>query len=120
MNEASLYERLGREEKFRLIAASILDNHLKNDRINARFRNIDRNETRRKVTEFICAGTGGPQHYTGRGMRAAHRGMNVSSAEFLAVVDDITAALDSNGVGEREKRELLMIAQSLKDDIVHV
>ena len=53
-------------------------------------------------------------------MRAAHRGMNISAAEFLAVVDDIKAALDSNGVGEREKREVLMIAQSLKDDIVHV
>ena len=50
--------------RIRLIAASILDNHPENDRINARFRNIDRNETRRKVTEFICAGTGGPQHYT--------------------------------------------------------
>lgn len=119
MNEPSLYERLAREENIRLIAGSILDNHLKNAEINVRFRHVDRDETRRKVTEFICAGTGGPQHYTGRGMLAAHRGMNISETEFLAVVDDIRAALESNGVSEREKQELLMIARSLKGDIVH-
>ncbi|HOP15218.1 MAG: group 1 truncated hemoglobin [Chromatiaceae bacterium] len=118
MSETSLYERLGREENIRLIAGSILDNHLGNDKIKSRFRHVDRDETWRKVTEFICAGTGGPQHYTGRGMLAAHRGMNISEMEFIAVVDDIKAALESNGVGEREKQELLAIAHSLKGDIV--
>lgn len=119
MSDASLYERLGGEEKIRRITAAIVDNHLANDAINARFAESDRDEVIRVVSEFICAGTGGPQSYTGRDMVAAHRGMNISEQEYMAVLDDIMAALESNGVGQREQEELLMIAYSLRGQILH-
>jgi hemoglobin len=51
-------------------------------------------------------------------MVAAHWGMNISEREYLAVTDDIMAALDKNGVGDQEKREILMIAFSLKGEIL--
>ena len=120
MSDASLYERLGGEEKIRAITVDILNNHLNNDAIKVRYQDSDRDEVIRIVTEFICAGTGGPQAYTGRDMLTTHRGMNINETEYLAVVDDIMAALDSNGIGEREKQEMLMIAYSLKGDILHV
>ena len=65
-------------------------------------------------------GTGGPQEYTGRNMLDTHRGMNISEQEYMEVLDDIIAALDKNGVGDREKQELLMIAYSLKGEILRV
>ena len=120
MSEASLYERLGGEDKIRSIAADILDNHLQNKAVSVRYQNSDRDKVIQVVTEFICAGTGGPQEYTGKDMLTTHRGMNINEAEYFAVVDDIMAALDNNGVGEREKQEMLMIAYSLKGDILHV
>lgn len=43
-------------------------------------------------------------------MLETHRGMNISEAEFVAVLDDILAALTKHEVGEREKAELLAIA----------
>ena len=46
--------------------------------------------------------------------------MNINEAEYLAVIDDIMAALDKNGIGEREKQEVLMICYSLKGEILHV
>ena len=120
MTEASLYERLGEEEKIRAIATDALDNHLKNKTISVRYQGSDREKVIQVVTEFICAGTGGPQEYTGKDMLTTHRGMNINETEYLAVVDDIMAALDSNGIGEREKQEMLMIAYSLKGEILHV
>lgn len=120
MPEGSLYDRLGGEENIRNISATILDNHLANDTVKARYADSDRDEVIRVVTEFICAGTGGPQTYTGKDMLAAHKGMNISEQEFMAVVDDILAALDSHEVGQREQEELLMIAYSLRGDILHV
>jgi hemoglobin len=119
MTEKSLYERLGGEEKIRTIAGTILDNHLRNPAVKARYAGSDRNEVIRLVTEFVCAGTGGPQSYTGKDMVSAHRGMNVSEQEYLAVIDDIMGALDKNGVGDLEKQELLMVAYSLKGEILH-
>ncbi len=120
MSEASLYERLGGEDKIRQIATSILDNHLKNNAVNTRYANRDRNEVIRLVTEFVCAGTGGPQTYTGKDMLKAHKGMNINEQEYVAVLDDILEALNSNSVGQREQEEFLMIAYSLRGEILHV
>ncbi len=120
MSEGTLYERLGGEEKIRKIAGDIFDNHLNNDAVNVRYADSNRDEVVRIVTEFICMGTGGPQEYTGKDMLSAHRGMNINEQEYMAVVDDIMAALASNGVGEREQQEMLAIAYSLKGEILHV
>lgn len=120
MGNTSLYERLGGEDQIRKIAATILDNHLANKAINMRYASSDRNDVIRLVTEFICAGTGGPQAYTGKDMLAAHKGMNINEQEYMAVLNDILSALQSHGIGQREQEEFLMIAYSLKDDILHV
>jgi hemoglobin len=120
MSEASLYERLGGEEKIRAITTDILDNHLKNKTISVRYQDSDQERVIQIVTEFICAGTGGPQKYTGKDMLTTHRGMNINEAEYLAVIDDIMAALDSHDIGESEKQEVLMICYSLKGEILHV
>lgn len=120
MSEQSLYERLGGEESIRRIAGTILENHLANDAVKTRYADSDRQEVIRIVTEFICAGTGGPQAYSGKDMLAAHKGMNINEREYMAVLDDILAALDTHDVGQREKEELLFIAYSLRGDIVHV
>ncbi len=120
MSEASLYERLGGESKIQTIAGDIFDLHRSNDAVKARYADSDRETVVRLVKEFICAGTGGPQAYTGQGMLDAHRGMNISEQEYLAVIDDIMAALDKNAVGEQETNEFLRIAYSLKDEILRV
>ena len=120
MSEGSLYERLGGETNIRKIAATILENHLANDAVKTRYADSDREEVIRIVTEFICAGTGGPQAYSGKDMLAAHKGMNISEREYIAVLDDILAALVAHGVGQREQEELLFIAYSLRGEILHV
>ncbi len=120
MSEASLYERLGGEEKIRAIATDIFDLHTKNDLVKARFVASNRDEVIRSVAGFLSAGTGGPHAYTGKNMLDSHRGMNISDNEYMAVVDDIMKALDQNGVGHQEKQELLMIGYALRPEIVGV
>ncbi len=119
--ENTLYERLGGEVGIRKLANDIAENHLDNPLIKTRFEIVeDMDKTKQLVFEFICAGTGGPQAYTGVGMLKAHTGMNISEQEFIAVVDDIMAAMDQNNLGEREKNDMLAIAYSLKGEIIRV
>jgi hemoglobin len=120
MTDTSLYERLGGEENIRKFATSLFDNHAKNPVINARYGASDRDTVIRLVTEFVCAGTGGPQSYSGKDMLAAHKGMNISEREYVAVLDDILDALKTNSVAQREQEEFFMIAYSLRADILHV
>ncbi len=120
MPERNLYERLGGEDTIRDITTSIVDNHLANDAVKARYAETDRLEVIGLVTDFICAGTGGPQTYRGKDMLEAHKGMNIGEQEYVAVLDDILAALEKHGVGQREQEELLTIAYSLRGEILHV
>ena len=120
MSDASLYERLGGEEKIRAIALDIFENHRQNPIVSPRYVDSNPEEVVRRVTEFICAGTGGSQTYTGKDMLAAHKGMNISEQEYMAVLDDILAALEKNHVGQREQEELLMIAYSLRKEILRL
>lgn len=121
----SLYERLGGYEGIRKIVEDIGEAHLANPAIQARYRPIASDPEKweaikKSLCDFIAAGTGGPEEYNGPNMLEVHRGMNVSEREFLAAVDDIMMGLDKNGVDEESKKDMLAIAYSLKDEIIHL
>ena len=120
MIEASLYERLGGGDKIKQIVADVWANHTSNPLIQNRYANSDGEKVKQVVWEFFCAGTGGPQEYTGDDMLTAHRGMNISDEEFNAVTDDVLKALDKNEVGKKERDEVLVILYSMKGEIAHV
>ena len=46
--------------------------------------------------------------------------MNISEAEYMAAIDDILAVLDRHEIDPQTRQEMLGIAYSLKDDIMHV
>jgi hemoglobin len=120
MSEASLYERLGAGDKIREIVADIWENHISNPIIKNRYAGSDPDHVKQVVWEFFCAGTGGPQAYSGDDMLKAHTGMNISDEEFNAVTDDVLKALDKNNVGKQERDEVLVILYSMKGEIAHV
>jgi hemoglobin len=125
MNAASLFDRLGGSSGIKAIVDDIVARHMENPVIQARFRPYletpDKIDAVKKHTcAFLEAGSGGTAQYAGRTMQAAHRGMNISEAEFMAALDDILAALRKRGVDEQSQRDVLAIAYSLKGDILHV
>ncbi len=122
MANASLYDRLGGEEKIRAIVVDLLALHHQNPVIATRYDNAKKSDAEivDLVVDLLGSATGGPQEYQGLDMETAHRGMNCSEAEFVAVLDDLLAALAKHDVGELEKAEVLALNYALKDQIVHV
>lgn len=114
----SLYERLGGSEGITRIAGDVVDNHCANPTIAPRFAGSDVPALKHAAATFFITGTGGPSVYEGKDMPTAHQGMNISAAEFLAVLDDAMAALDKNAVGQREKEEVLFVLFGMKSAIV--
>ena len=84
----TLYERLGGTEKITKISSDLVEIHLANPRISARYADSDPVAVKEKVSTFFIAGTGGPNNYKGKEMLPAHRGMNIDNDEFVAVLDD--------------------------------
>lgn len=122
MSNPSLYERLGKEEKIRPIVTDLLALHQQNPVIAPRYAVAKKSDAEiiDLVVDLLCSATGGPHEYKGMDMETAHKGMNCSATEFVAVLDDLLAALARHGVGELEKAEVLALNYGLKDEIVHV
>ena len=125
MATTSLYERLGGSSGIAMLVDDIVSRHLDKPVIGARFRPYleapDRlAATKRHLCEFLEAGSGGPARYAGRSMQAAHRGMNIGAAEYMAAVDDILASLRQHRIDDQTQKDVLAIAWGLKGEILHV
>ena len=116
----SLFERLGGNEGITAIANDVVDNHLANKAIATRFADSDIPALKNAAATFFISGTGGENVYEGKDMLAAHKGMNISALEFMAVLDDALSALTKNNVGQREQEEVLFVLYSMRSDIVLV
>jgi hemoglobin len=117
----SLYQSLGGADGIARIVDDVMAAHLNNPVVKTRFENIkDLDRAKKMAREFFCAGSGGPESYTGKDMLAAHKGMNISEQEYLAATDDIVGALDKNGIAEDAKKDVIAILYSLKNNIIRV
>ena len=116
----SLYERLGGTEGIKRIANDLVDTHMANPIIAPRFANSDPDKVKNGAATFFITGTGGPAVYEGEDMAATHKGMNISPAEFMAVLDDALLALEKNGIGQREQEEVLFVLYSMRNDVVAI
>ena len=125
-SQKSLYERLGGRKGIIALADDIVKAHLQNPVIQARYLPLKEEEPeyfekiKGHLVDFVCAGSGGEEAYTGRDMVTTHRGMNVSEAEYMAAMDDIMKTLDKHGIDEASKKDMLAIVYSLKDQIVRL
>ncbi|KJF41963.1 group I truncated hemoglobin [Draconibacterium sediminis] len=123
--EQSLYERLGGIEGITSIVDDIVENHMSNPAVNKRFLPLKDDpqhfaEVRQHLINFLAAGSGGPEEYTGKDMLSSHKGMNISQGEYMHVIDDIMKALTKNNIDEQTQKDVLTIAYSLKGEIAGV
>jgi hemoglobin len=119
--QPSLYQRVGGREGIAVVVEAFVANVVADDRINARFKDMKPeavNRLKSNVADFVCDATGGPCAYLGKDMKSAHAGMNLTEVEWDATVEDLVKALDTRGVGEAEKNELLGLLGPLKPDIL--
>ncbi|SDO69180.1 hemoglobin [Halomonas shengliensis] len=125
MSDTTLYQRLGGDSGIAALVEDIVEAHLQNPAIQARYLPAKDDpahfeELKGHLRDFLSAGSGGPATYRGRNMLEAHRGMNVNEVEYMAVLDDIQRVLERHGVDEPTRQEMLGITYSLKDEILHV
>ena len=101
---ASLYERLGGLPAIESVVAGLTQNIAKDERINGFFVGVNLERVEYQLTQQ---------------MLAVHTGMNITEAQFNALVEDLVKSLNTHGVRQREQDELLRALGSMKEDIVN-
>lgn len=120
---AILFERLGGTNGITAIVEDVVLAHMNNPVISARFLPYTEDPERlalikKHTIDFFSAGSGGLVDYTGRDMPTTHKGMNISQAEYMCVIDDILTVLDNHKKDDETKKEVLAILWSLKGMII--
>ena len=116
--QRSLYQRLGGQRAIVAVVDDFVGNVARDKRINGFFADTDIPRLKRLLVQQICAGSGGPCVYQGRGMKQAHRGLGVNNRHFDALVEDLVKSLDKFNVPPREQKELLGLLGPMRGDIV--
>lgn len=114
LEHASLYWRLGGPDAIN----AAVDETIKLSKADSRLAGRLSGACAPQLKTQLCAATGGPCTYTGRGMKTAHKGMNITEAEFGAVAQNLVSVLDAFKVSEKEKNELVGLIAPMKGEIV--
>jgi hemoglobin len=114
MEQASLYWRLGGGEAL----SAAVDETIKLSKADPRLAGRISGACSAKLKEQLCAATGGPCVYTGRDMKSAHTGLNITGAEFGAVAENLVKVLDAFKVPAKEKNELVGMIAPMQGEIV--
>jgi len=125
--ETPLYDRLGGEKTIAALVDDFVNTAAADPKVNftragtphpwqATPENVELFKGR--LVEFLGTATGGPQKYHGQDMVTAHKGMNITPAEFDAAVADFSASAEKLNVPPAERKELLELVQSTRAAMV--
>ena len=121
--DTTLYQRLGGKPAITAVVDEFVARVAADSRINAFFAATAADPQRLfafkgKLIDQICQASGGPCKYTGKDMKSAHAGMGIKDADFNALVEDLTGALDKFKVAAADKSALLGVLGPMRADIV--
>ena len=118
---ANLYESLGGEAAVNAAVDIFYRKVLSDDRISHFFDDVDMDRQAVKQKAFLTYAFGGPNHYSGKDMRAAHahliaRGLN--ETHFNAVADHLQSTLEELQAPKDLIDQVMAIAASTHDDVL--
>jgi len=116
--EKSLFERLGGMGAVDAAVDIFYKKVLADDSINGFFTNTNIMEQAGKQKAFLAYAFGAPMAYTGKSMRDAHSGMNLTEDHFNAVAGHLVETLKELGVSQELIDEVVAVALTTKSDVL--
>lgn len=115
----SVYEKIGGEAAVNAAVDIFYRKVLSDDRISEFFDTVDMEAQHQKQKAFLTMAFGGPNSYTGKDMREAHKHMNLTEDHFNAVAENLVGTLEELSVPQEYIDEIIGIALSVKDDVLN-
>ncbi len=106
-NHATLYDKLGKQEKLEEITAFFIQEISFDEFIYPFFEKSNITRFKVKFTEFLCVKSNGPCTYTGDDMFNVHAGQNINENAFNRTVELLINAMDKAEVNYTLQNQLL-------------
>lgn len=119
VTDDSLYQALGGQSGIERIVEGLLINIADNPQIVGHFAETDIDRLNQKLIEQFCVESGGPCEYTGDSMRDSHAGLNLTEADFNALVEDLIDAMQDLDVPVTAQNRLLARLAPMRSEIIY-
>src|SRR5262249_38605905 len=122
--EKKMGERLGGKENMEKNADEFLTLALNDEQVDFTSGGREKHDEakgkdlKQKLVGLASSVSGGPLPYPGKLMKEAHQGMNITSKEFDACLEDLKKALKKNGVKDEDVTRIMDAAKTTKKNIV--
>ena len=117
----SLYRDLGEKPGITRIVEGMLINVAGDPRIVQFFTKVDIAGLRDKLVDKFCVIAGGPCVYAGDTLEESHKGQNLTPSHFNALVENLQASMDSQGVPTPVQNRLLARLAALRGlSLIHI
>ena len=114
-----VYKQFGEEAGLVALMDLFMAKLVADERTKRFFENSDQPTVKKHLVEQFCVILGGPCSYTGRDMRAAHKGFDIDRAQFNALVELLQQAMSEKGIPFRAQNKLLAALAPMHRDIEH-
>lgn len=112
------YKAFGEKAGLVKVVDDTMINLLADPRTKPHFEKADQARIKEKLVEQFCAELGGPCTYTGQNMKRSHKGQEITSAHFFALVESLQAAMNKNKIPQRAQNKLLAKLAPMHKDII--
>lgn len=116
--QSSIYDKIGGKQALAAVVEAFYQRVLADETLAPFFEDADMDAQRAHQTAFLAFALGGPNAYTGAGMKAAHDGLGIQEQHFGAVAGHLQETLVDAGVAAPELDAIMTAAASLKPEIV--
>jgi hemoglobin len=117
----TLYERLGGYDAISTVVSDLLPRLRGDSEIGQFWQHRAEDSLKRSkqhLIDFLCSSAGGPVYYSGRDMKASHKGMKISDADWAVFMKHLHATLDAFKIPAPERGELVAFVETTKADMV--
>lgn len=83
------------------------------------FEKADQVRIKEKLVEQFCVELEGPCTYTGQNMKRAHKGHEINTHQFNALVEALQKAMVKNNIPQRAQNKLLAKLAPMHKDIIN-
>lgn len=123
MTDSTLFEQLGGEAAVNAAVDIFYRKVLSDDRVKDFFDGVDMDKQIAKQKSFLTFAFGGPNNYTGKDMREAHRGLveekGLNNNHFDTIVELLGGTLKELGVSDELIGQVAAIAETTRCDVLN-
>ena len=118
-SDDALYQQLGGQSGLVKLMDDFMLRLLADARMNAFFKDTDQKHIKEELVAQFCEVSGGPCKRKGPDMKKAHAGIDVTKANFNALVEVLQQSMDAQGIAFGAQNRLLAKLAPMHRDIIN-